>query len=193
MSHDFWEEIYIYIATFISPNKYFSQSGGVYSCERELVLQQSQIFFLSFNLAAADKQDERRHAPVGRFQSLDVFRAEYRRNDGNQMAALEQRQIHEQPCYSTVAVNKRMDGHKPLMKASCVFDRMVLFPPSRSLFHEFLYESRNFFGTRKLVGRACHKDTAFSVDTGLFFLNLAEEQFVQSEDILLGESRASLE
>ena len=148
---------------------------------------------MCFNLTTADEQNERRHVPVGRFQSFNVFRAEYRGNDGDQMAALEQRQIHEQPCYSTVAVNKRMDGYKPLMKASCVFDRMVLFLPSRCLFHESLHESRNFFGTRKLVGRACRDDTAFSVDTGLFFLNLAEEQFVQGEDILFGESRAALE
>lgn len=59
---------------------------------------------------AADEQDARRHVPVGRFQSLDVFRAEYRGDDGDQVTALEQRQIHEQTCYSTVAVNKRMDA-----------------------------------------------------------------------------------
>ena len=93
----------------------------------------------------------------------------------------------------TIAVNKRMDGHKPLMKASCVFDRMVLFLPSRNLLHEFLHESWNFFGVRKLVGSPRHEDAAFSVDTGLFFLNLAEEQFVQGEDIQFGESRAALE
>ena len=147
---------------------------------------------MSFNLAMADEQDERRYVSVGRFQSFNVFRAENRRNDGDQMATLEQRQIHEQPCYSTVAVNKRMDGHKPLMKASWVFDRMVLFLQSRRLLHEVLNESRNFFGTRKLVGSPRHEDAAFSVDTGLFFLNLAEEQFMQGEDILLGASCASL-
>ena len=90
---------------------------------------------MSFNLAAADEQDERHHVPVGRFHSLDVFRAEYWGNDGDQMTALEQRQIHEQPCYSTVAVNKRMDGHKPLMKAGGVFDRMIHLPPLWHLFH----------------------------------------------------------
>ena len=37
--------------------------------------------FLSFNLATADEQDERSHVPVGRFQSFNVFRAEYRGND----------------------------------------------------------------------------------------------------------------
>lgn len=126
-------------------------------CERGLVLQQPQVFFLSFNLAAADEQDERRHVPVGCFQSFNVFRAEYRRNDGNQMAALEQRQIHEQPCYATVAVNKRMDGHKPLMKANGVFDRMIHLSPFRRLLNEVLHESRNFFGTRKLVGSPATK------------------------------------
>ena len=44
---------------------------------------------MSFNLAVAYEQDERHHVPVGRFQSLDVFRAEYRGNDGDQMTALE--------------------------------------------------------------------------------------------------------
>ena len=54
-------------------------------CKKELVLQQSQVFFLSFNLATADEQDERRHVPVERFQSFDVFRAEYRGNDGDKI------------------------------------------------------------------------------------------------------------
>lgn len=43
------------------------------------------------------------------------------------------------------------------------------------------------------MGRHRHENAAFSVATGPLFLNLAEEQFVQGENILFGKSRATLE